>query len=164
MNDSVIMIYNNSNNLNLGEVIELENKQIEKQLPSIEEIKKNGLSEEFKKILLDPQARFNWDVEVWCNSCSENSFSYNKEFRLDIVLKNMLGSSISATVCNVDDAASAAKEIRAGSGYWAGNENTGGFSRKNRDSLATQIESKIASHRAGNSIKDSCYIAGNFLS
>src|SRR5437660_640365 len=52
-----------------------------------------------------------------CDSCPEGSAGRDKIFRLDIVLRNMLGASIPGTAYNTAGAASLARDIVAATGH-----------------------------------------------
>jgi len=75
----------------------------------------------------------------------------------------MLGNSISKNVSDIDAARAEAGHILAGTGYWSGGSDSGGFNKKNREDLAAQINEKVSYHTQGASINDSCYVAGKFL-
>jgi len=53
-------------------------------LPTVKEISEKGLPAEFKKALLDPNARFNSDCEV---RCSYENCPWNTDFRIEIFLE-----------------------------------------------------------------------------
>ncbi len=77
-----------------------------------------------------------------CDKCKVS----DKKFRLTMVLKNCMGSSITKTVNDTDAAADEAAKILTGSGDWQGTSDTGVFRDKNRKSLKKRISAKIAEH------------------
>src|SRR5207244_1496955 len=80
-----------------------------------------------------------------CDKCEVS----DKKFRLTMVLKNCMGSSITKTVNDTDAAADEAAKILTGSGDWQGTSDTGVFRDKNRKSLKKRISAKIAEHTKG---------------
>ena len=72
---------NSTNLVPIQEVQYLKNIENKKtQLPSVEEIERNGISEELKRTLLDPHARFDNNLEVYCYVCYVDEVTV--EFRM----------------------------------------------------------------------------------
>jgi len=60
------------NNTNLAPIQEVYELKENIKLPSVEKIKKSGLSEKFKNALLDPNAKFENNLQVYCYVCSKS--------------------------------------------------------------------------------------------
>jgi len=133
-------------------------QELKNQTPSYEEFAKNyEADEEVTNSYEGEIASFEKKSYGPCSSCSEGSVSRDKTFQLDIVLKNMMGSSRSSTVYSIEQASNAAGDILAAIGHWKGTFGSGGFNRKNRENLSRQIHDKIALHKAGQDVVDYCY-------